>query len=193
MGFNLFTGRGGSIHAIRITNSVFHLETAIKQPMPFSASMFYGGDSGPTNVTATPRVYDILFANLSLYLLSSGAVANAENGDRLQSLGSKRSKMQTQNQSQHKVMPFAGTIDVLANAKVSFQFLGLPESIMSVPPHLCCNGAFLAWLALSTAFAHVCKCLLNIIVVISHPCVSFRCLYEHLAEAKGSAYSTFPP
>ena len=40
-------GRGGSVHAIRVLNSAFHLETSVKQPMPFSASMFYGASHCP--------------------------------------------------------------------------------------------------------------------------------------------------
>ena len=83
--------RGGSVHAIRVINSVFHLESSTKQQMPISVSMFYGslcelcvathrclmlvgrGSSAKTNTSDTPRVYDVQFRNLTMFLPSADA------------------------------------------------------------------------------------------------------------------------
>ena len=65
-------GRGGSIHDIRVINSVFHLETSAKQPMPISASMLYGVPPAychpACNASATPHVHDVTFQNLTFFL-----------------------------------------------------------------------------------------------------------------------------
>lgn len=88
-------GRGGSIHDIRIINSVIHLETSTKMGMPFSASMFYEGNIPRTNASATPKIYNVLVANLSVYLPKPSQPSKE-----------------------------------VASTKASFQFLGLPESLM---------------------------------------------------------------
>ena len=61
--------RGGSIHSIKVINSQFHLETSTKMQMPFSASMFYGGSSGPApNASATPQVLVFLCASIFMQI-----------------------------------------------------------------------------------------------------------------------------
>ena len=62
-----------------------------------------GANIPPTNASATPKVYDVLFSNLDLYL--SEETAESE--------------------------PESAAADALERAgKPSFEFLGLPESVM---------------------------------------------------------------
>jgi hypothetical protein len=68
--------------------------------MAISASMYYGGASPPGNKSSTPQVYGCLFKNLSIYL-PPAATATAT----------------AASPSKPKTSP-------------SFQFLGLPESLM---------------------------------------------------------------
>jgi hypothetical protein len=55
-------GRGGAVHALRFTNLVFHPEASVKQPFPFSASLFYSGTPPPTNATMPPRTFTTLLS-----------------------------------------------------------------------------------------------------------------------------------
>eukprot|EP00037_Helgoeca_nana_P028499 m.335423 g.335423 ORF g.335423 m.335423 type:complete len:463 (-) comp27770_c0_seq4:1076-2464(-) len=60
-------GRGGAVHALRFTNLVFHSEASVKQPFPFSASLFYSGTPPPTNASATPHFYDVTLENVTVF------------------------------------------------------------------------------------------------------------------------------
>jgi len=50
-----------AIHDLNFENNVFHMETATKQGMPFSAAMHYGSskDDKPGNASSTPHVYGV--------------------------------------------------------------------------------------------------------------------------------------
>lgn len=93
-----------------VKDSVFHLETSVKNNMPISASMFYGSkDGGPGNESSTPKVYDCRFSNLSIYM------PPAVNGEPAVAATTPAAGVEAA----------AGT-----NTGQSFQFLGLPESVM---------------------------------------------------------------
>ena len=97
--------RGGSIHSVVVKDSVFHLETSTKNTMPISASMFYGSNGGgPGNESSTPKVYGCHFSNLSIYMPPK-APAPAGVAARVAAAAGKSTGQ-------------------------SFQFLGLPESVM---------------------------------------------------------------
>jgi hypothetical protein len=96
--------RGGAIHDVVVQNSVFHLEHSVKQPMPISSSMFYGGSAPPGNRSSTPQVYSCRFSNLTFFLMGGGTGADG---------GAESSRRRSR-----------------SRPKPSFQFLGLPESLM---------------------------------------------------------------
>ena len=111
-------GRGGSIHGVRLRNSVFHSESSVKQPMPISASLFYSGNPAPTNASATPHVYDVRVENVTIYMLPK-LETRAGGAGRVQ----RRPKGRQQ----------SGAIPTDAGPsypKTTFQFIGLSESVM---------------------------------------------------------------
>jgi hypothetical protein len=67
--------RGGSIHSIRVINSVFHLETSRGNDghPAVSAEMFYGGSVPPGNQTTTPQVLYYIYI---YYVLNTVPINN---------------------------------------------------------------------------------------------------------------------
>jgi hypothetical protein len=116
-------GRGGSIHGIRIKNSIFHSESSVKQPMPISASLFYSGNPAPTNTSATPHVYDVAVSNVTIHLLPQSKSEQEPNHN-----GSKSTQHRSTD-SKEDLERF-GAERGPSYPKTSFQFIGLEESIM---------------------------------------------------------------
>jgi len=64
-------GRGGAVHSIVFRNIIVDSRAVTRQLPILSASMFYSGSVAPTNVTATPHIYDVSFTNVTGYMPKS--------------------------------------------------------------------------------------------------------------------------
>eukprot|EP00041_Stephanoeca_diplocostata_P035329 m.1241530 g.1241530 ORF g.1241530 m.1241530 type:complete len:487 (+) comp24680_c0_seq1:354-1814(+) len=95
-------GRGGAIHDIVVSQSTFHCETSHNMPMPISASLYYGGaHPPPTNASATPHMHAVSFVDVVVHL----PVPHPRIRER--------------------------TVPHPRTQGVSFQFIGLAESLLS--------------------------------------------------------------